>query len=168
MKKVILISWKRTVIMFCFLAALIGGVIFITDEDFENLIHVNQKKVFQPINSYYEPGKPLEGSTEELYQDIFVSLLLWYIDEAVDDYYGTPYTVAPYQVKVLSVERPNGYRTFAFLIKLEVLPYTGPHIVVGIDHITIRVSSGPKIDVEKFEHIKSFDLPPRNQYLPIQ
>lgn len=107
--------------------------------------------------------KPPKRSTEELYQDIFVSLLSPYIDKAVEDYYGKPYTIAPYQTEVLSAERPNGYRTFAFRIQLKVLPYTGPHLYVGEDHITILVVYGPKIKVEKFEHIKSYELPPHYQ-----
>lgn len=168
MKKVVIISWKSTIIMFCVFAVLVGGTIFINAKDCGNLIHVNQKGLSEQLKTYFEPGKPLEGSIEELYQDIFVTLLLPYIDKEVEDYYGTPYAVAPYLVNILSVERPNSYRTFGFIIKLEVLPYTGPHNTVGIDHITIRVRSGPKIDIEKFEHIKSFELPPRIQYLPAQ
>lgn len=156
MKKVVLVSWKRIVIIFCFVVALIVGIVFISGESFDNPIYVNQKLIDELFKTYYEPSKPIEGSSEELYQDIFVTLLLQHIDNAVENYYGTYYTVAPYMVNVLSVERPNGYRTFEFIIELEILPYTGPHNVVGIDHITIKVSSGPKIEVEKFEHIKSY------------
>lgn len=107
--------------------------------------------------------RPPERSTEELYQDIFVTFLSPYIDKAVEDYYGKPYSVAPYLTEVLSVERPNGYRTFAFRIKLKIRPYIGPHISVGEDNITILVEYDPKVKVEKFEHIKSYELPPHYQ-----
>ncbi len=100
---------------------------------------------------------------EELYQDVFMTMLLPYIQEAVSNYYeeNTGYSpnVDPYGPVILSIERPNGYRTFLFIIKLEVAPYLGAHNSIGVDHITIRVSAG-EVKVEKFEHIKSYPVPP--------
>jgi len=108
--------------------------------------------------TFFEPGIPLEGSVEEIYQDIFVTLLSPCIEEAVENYYGQPFSVAPYLVRILSVERPNGYRTFEFIITIEVMPYYGPHNSVGVDRITIRVKSSKAV-VEKFDHIKSYKIP---------
>ena len=122
-------------------------------------IHTNSMRLLD-TQAYFEPGIPPEGSVEEIYQDIFVRLLSPYIEGAVENYYGQPFSVAPYSVRVLSVERPNGYRTFEFLITLEVMPYYGPHNSVGVDRITIRVKSS-KAMVEKFDHIKSYDIPPK-------
>lgn len=68
-----------------------------------------------------------------------------YIEKAGADYYGIPYTVAPYLTKVISIERKNEWRQFRFLIKLEILPYTGPHNTVGFDHITISVQQARKL-----------------------
>lgn len=104
--------------------------------------------------------KPPERSTEELYQDIFVTLLTPHINKAIEDYYGGQYGIAPYLVKVLSAERPNGYRTFTFRIKLKILPYTGPHNAIGEDHITFYIRYGSEVKMEKFEHIESYELPP--------
>ncbi len=99
---------------------------------------------------------------EELYQDVFMTVLLPYSQEAVSKYYekNTGYSpnVDPYGPTVLSIERPDGYRTFLFIIKLEVVPYLGAHNPIGVDHITIRVSSG-EVKVETFEHIKSYPIP---------
>ena len=90
------------------------------------------------------PYKPPEQSKEELYQDIFISLLLPYIQNEVDKYYSKYLTdtpmVAPYTVYVLSAERPSGYRSFVFDIKLQANSYTGPHIGVGLDYITLNSS----------------------------
>ncbi|MBU3156360.1 DUF3888 domain-containing protein [Clostridium estertheticum] len=47
--------------------------------------------------------------------------------------------VDAWAIDILSVERPNGYRTFLFIIKMEVIPYVGPHLSVGVDRITITV-----------------------------
>lgn len=110
----------------------------------------------------YDP--PEEQSNEELYQDVFMSLLLPTIQKEVNQYYAAYLTlsptVAPYQVYVLSAERPNGYRTFVFRLKLRVIPYVGPHISVGIDKITVTVTGSGDVQIEKFEHIKSYTLPP--------
>ncbi|MBU5677926.1 DUF3888 domain-containing protein [Alkaliphilus sp. MSJ-5] len=101
----------------------------------------------------------LQGSKQELYQDIFVTLLLPFIDKAVEEYYGSSYNVAPYDVEVLSIERPNAYRTFAFKIKLKVMPYIGPHLYAGEDHITISLELD-EVRIIEFEHIKGYELPP--------
>jgi hypothetical protein len=113
------------------------------------------------------PYKPTEQSREELYQDIFMSLLLPYIQNEVDKYYSkylidTP-MVAPYTVYVLSADRPNGYRSFVFNLKLRVDSYIGPHIDVGQDYIYLTVEGGGNVKIEKFEHIKSYKLPPNYQ-----
>ncbi len=123
--------------------------------------------IFVSANTLYPPNiphQPPEQSKEELYQDIFISLLLPYIQNEVDKYYlkyltQTP-MVAPYTVYVLNAERPNGYRTFSFRLKLQVDSYIGPHNSVGLDYITVTVEGFGNVKIEKFEHIKSYVLPP--------
>ena len=109
------------------------------------------------------PYIPLEHSREELYQDIYMTLLLPYIQDEVDKYYeeylSTSPIIAPYSVKILEAYRANGYRGFDFRLKIELHPYVGPHLEVGLDYITIRISSTVNVKVEKFEHIKSYKLP---------
>lgn len=92
-----------------------------------------------------------------------------YIQKSVGDYY-TKYltdisTVDPWSIDILSVERPNGYSTFVFVIKIQVIPYIGPHIGVGVDHIIITVDGTGEVEVKNFEHIKSYylELPPNYQ-----
>jgi hypothetical protein len=111
----------------------------------------------------FKPYVPPENSREELYQDIFMTLLLPNIQAEVDKYYKeyltvSP-TVAPYDVYILNAFRVNGYRGFDFRIKIELHPYVGPHIEVGIDYITVRVRALLKVEIEKYEHIKSYELP---------
>lgn len=123
-------------------------------------------------NTVYSPDLPYQPpkqSREELYQDIFISLLLPYIQKEVDKYYSKYLTdtpmVAPYTVYVLSAERQLGYRSFLFNLKLQIDSYTGPHIGVGLDYITITVGGTGDVKIEKFEHIKSFELPPNYQHI---
>jgi len=115
------------------------------------------------INHYKAP----EHSSEELNQDIFMTLLLPTIQNTVDNYYKeylteSP-TIAPYDVTILSIDRVGEYRTFDFLLKLELHPYLGPHLDVGTDYITLRINPVDYVKVEKFEHIKSWELPPHYQ-----
>ncbi|BDR71718.1 Uncharacterised protein [Clostridium tetani] len=97
-------------------------------------------------------------SQEELYQDILYSMLTPYIQKSVDDYYtkflSIKPIVDPMSIDILSVERPNGYRTFYFVIKMKVMPYVGSHNTVGIDHITITVDGIDELKVNDFEHIE--------------
>ncbi len=114
-----------------------------------------------------EPYIPPEKSREELYQDIFITLLLPYIQAEVDKYYEeylfTSPIVAPYDVIILDAERLNEYRGFDLRLKIELHPYIGPHNDVGLDYITIRVSPIVNVKIEKFEHIRSYELPPNYQ-----
>lgn len=109
-------------------------------------------------NPYNSP----KHSREELYQDIFMTLLLPSIQTAVNNYYkeylSVLPTVAPYDITILSVDRVSEYRNFEFLLKLELHPYLGAHNDVGTDYITLRITD--KVKVEKFEHIKSYGVPP--------
>lgn len=163
MKIISTIHLKRLIVP-CFLIVFIVGAILIKGYIGDNTIMTTQPDESSRI--YFEPDKPDEGSLEEMYQDVFMTLLLPYVREAVTNYYeinaGYSPIVDPWQPKVLSIERPEGYRTFSFIIKLKVLPYLGAHNSIGVDHVTISVSSG-KIRIEKFEHIESYPIPPHLQ-----
>lgn len=107
--------------------------------------------------------KSPERSNEELYQDIAISMFLPYIQNEIDKYYSTyltnPPMVAPYTVKMMEAERPNGYRTYFFRLKLQVNSYIGPHISVGLDYLTVTIDGLGNVQIEDFEHIESYVLP---------
>jgi hypothetical protein len=115
------------------------------------------------------PYQPPEQSREELYQDIFISLLLPHIQNKVDQYYSKYLTqtplVYPYDVHVLSAERPNGYRTFLFQVKLQFYSYIGPHNPVGLDSLAVTVGGPGDVTIGGFEHIKSYALPPNYEHI---
>lgn len=121
-----------------------------------------------PFSGYAESiYKPPQKSRKELYQDIFVSLLMPHIGKAVGEYYTkflkvSP-TVYPYDVHVVSAERLGDHRSFVFLVKVQTDAVVGPHIDVGIDRITFEISGDGKAEMKKFEHIKTFELPPHYQ-----
>jgi hypothetical protein len=101
---------------------------------------------------------PPEGSIEELYKDIIVTLLEPYITSEIEKNYGQLLQYDLFNIEFLNIERPN-YRSFSFLIKMQIKPFVGAHNTIGIDNITIKVSPS-ETKVEKFEHTKSFPIPP--------
>lgn len=112
------------------------------------------------ITSYASVSSiPQKNSTEELYQDIFTTLLFENIQDGLESYYKKPVQYALFDIKVLEAIRPDGYRTFGFLLKLQVKPFVGAHMTIGIDNITFEISPSGVI-MKKYEHIKSFELPP--------
>lgn len=121
-----------------------------------------------PFSTYAEEDyyQPPERSKEELVMDLFLSLLLPDIQNAVNHYYAEYLTVNPlvypYQIKILNMERTNHYRGYIFSVTVEVTPVVGPHNPVGMDHLTFTITPG-NVKLEKFQHIKTYELPPNWQ-----
>lgn len=110
---------------------------------------------------------PPPKSTIELYQDIIVSLLMPQIDKQIESYYTKEYRYAPivypYQVTFLEVNRLKGYRSFIFLLSIRTRAVVGPHIDVGLDHMTFEIDGVGHVQLKNFEHIRSYELPPHYQ-----
>lgn len=108
------------------------------------------------------PDIPPAQSIEELYQDLFITLLLPHIEQQIDQYYSKLLTespvVYPYEVDVIFAERVSGYRSFGFIVTLQVMPVVGPHNPVGLDQLIFSISPG-KVYLKKFEHMNSYELP---------
>ena len=118
-----------------------------------------------PIHAFAEaPYIPPEQSREELYQDIFLSLLTPKVDEVIGDFYKkepglTCVTVYPYQTVVEKVERIGGYRSFVFEVTLLVNPVVGAHNPVGEDRLRFEVGGGGDVKLLQHEHLRSIELP---------
>ncbi len=102
---------------------------------------------------------------EQLYYDLFITMLYPYVGKSIDNYYGEYMTYlpgeAPYSYKFIKIERTPKLN-YSFTIVLEVQPYVGPHISVGRDRITFTIDiDGVKL--KKFEHLESYELPPNYQ-----
>ncbi|MFB5089154.1 DUF3888 domain-containing protein [Psychrobacillus sp. PGGUH221] len=119
----------------------------------------------EPAQNYYQPE---EKSKEELMMDLFLSLLSPNIDKAITNYYSDSLLISPmvypYQIKILNMERTNGYRGFIFSVTIEVTPVVGPHIPVGKDQLTFTITPS-RISLTEFKHIETYDLPPHWQYI---
>lgn len=110
--------------------------------------------------NYYEPA---EESQEELLMDMFYSLLLPNVQEAVSHYYSDYFTttplVYPYEMKIVSMERTDVYRSYMFELIVEVTPVVGPHIEVGKDQLTVLISAGNGVSLKEFQHLETYELP---------
>lgn len=84
--------------------------------------------------------KTEEDTQDVLYQDVINSTLIPTIDKALVDYYKNILTETPFYdstlIKIIDIERPNGNRTWYFIINIEIEPFIGPHITVGKDRIS--------------------------------
>lgn len=81
--------------------------------------------------------------------------------KALDNYYDQYLTTSPSYsfdlIEILDMTRPEGYHTFPITIRFQVQPYVGPHDIIGIDQIIMKVGTDEgDVKVEKFEHIKSY------------
>lgn len=118
------------------------------------------------------PKLPDQDSRELMFQDMLMLFLLPHIEKKIDEIYSpllkeAP-TVYPYFVDVTEVKRVNGFRGFDFIVTLDVVPTVGPHISVGEDKLTFRISPGPTVKLESFKHLKDpqkSDFPPNYQDL---
>lgn len=102
---------------------------------------------------------------EEVYYQLFITMLYPYINEAVADYYSEYMTssphAAPYDYRFTSIEKQYGL-TYSYIIQVEVHPYVGPHLTVGKDKMTFKIKLNG-VQLEKFEHLESYELPPHYQ-----
>lgn len=111
-------------------------------------------------------GTDTEQTTDEVYKNLFLTLIYPHVEKAIDDYYDEYMNYlpgeAPYFYKFLSIEKNRPYKIYSYTIVLQVAPYVRPHLSVGVDRITMKIElSG--VTVEKYEHLESHRLPPHYQ-----
>ncbi|MEK0316684.1 DUF3888 domain-containing protein [Cohnella sp. 56] len=119
-------------------------------------------------------GKPpiREDSLELQLQDMLTLLLLPRMTEKLAEAYADllyePPQLYPYFVNVNRIDRVYGFRSYAFVLKLDAYPAIGPHIGVGEDSFTFRLSSMMQPELVRFEHKRGPDkkqVPPNYRYL---
>lgn len=93
------------------------------------------------------------------YEQLLVNTYLLRIREASDEFYQEYYTTSPvviyYSVflKAVKSEKRLSYVTFTSQ------PYLGAHNTVGIDEITFLADYHGNVTLDRFHHLKSYDLP---------
>ncbi len=120
-----------------------------------------------PVNSDKAVDKnSREDSAELQLQDMLVLILLPHMKEKLAEVYSDvisiPPVVYPDSVNVKSIERVAAFRGFDFLITIDAQPVVGPHIPVGEDVLTYRISSAG-VELKNFEHLRG---PDKEDFLP--
>lgn len=112
----------------------------------------------QPSSSQFDN---IMQSSEQVYYNLFITMLHPYVNEAIADYYSeymtTSPNTAPYIYELTSIEKEYGLN-YSYTVEIEVNPYIGPHLTVGRDRITFKIKLG-EVNLEKFEHLESHELP---------
>lgn len=129
-----------------------------------------QPKSISAPRSDSGPKLPDQDSRELMFQDMLMLFLLPHMEKKIAEIYdpllNEAPTIYPYFVNVTEIKRVNGFRGFDFLITLDVTPTVGPHISVGEDELTYRITPGPTVKLESFKHLKDpqkSDFPPNYQ-----
>lgn len=148
MKRIIVITS-----VLCILALIIS--MFLIPNKNTNLLDT------QPIDDQFDSIIPCE----QVYYNLFITMLYPYVEDSIADYYNEYMThlpgEAPYSYKFIRIEKTPGFN-YSYTLELEVQPYVGPHLSVGRDRITFKIDLN-EVEVEKFEHIESHELPPHYQ-----
>lgn len=100
-----------------------------------------------------------EETDDELWRDMYISACMPVILQSVEEYYGIPFSVDPWDISVLKIERTEGYRSFYFRMELEITPYDGPHTAVGKDRLVLESDGTGYIEAVEFSHVESFEMP---------
>lgn len=123
----------------------------------------------EPIGNDSTTPLNREDSRQLQFQDMLTLLLLPRMNEKLAEVYAKYLNTAPqlypYFVDVKRVERLNGFRGYEFLLELDAYPTIGPHIGVGEDTFTFRISPMAKIELVRFEHKRGPDkkhIPPND------
>lgn len=98
----------------------------------------------------------------ELYRELFITLIYPQVEAAIAAYYDNYMTYLPgedpWSYEILNIEK-TPMSNYSYTVQLQVRPYVGPHLSVGLDRITLMLSlSGT--EALKFEHLESYPLPP--------
>lgn len=137
-----------------------------TDNKHKIEVHYVAEEPLSEQTSNADGNKLLEDSRELQLQDMLVTSLLPNLQKKLAEVYADVITVPPVihpdYVNVKSIERVAAFRGFDFLITIDAQPIVGPHIPVGEDVVTYRISP-TGVELKNFEHLKG---PDKNDFLP--
>ncbi len=108
---------------------------------------------------FNENSKERYEISMELYRDLIITSIHPVIHKSLKAYYGRVVDYNLYDVKFLDIVRTKGYRTFDFIVKVQVCPFIGAYHTIGVDNLTISINAGGAW-LRKFNHVKDYELPP--------
>jgi len=96
------------------------------------------------------------GSDSLRYHDMIITLLLPYIRESVQKVYADDVSITPDRVNIIRIERKGAFRTYDFLIRLEVRPIGYEGRSMGRDLITLKLSHDHEIELVDYESARDY------------
>ena len=112
-----------------------------------------------------------EGKSQVLndstrFYDIVMTLLMPELVNSVNSFYSqylsqNPTIMTYFGCHITDIQEK-------YTIAVEVTPFVGAHIPVGKDRITLHFDTSGVIEVKKYEHLESYELPPHKQSLIIK
>lgn len=97
-----------------------------------------------------------EDSDYLRYHDMITTLLIPHVKASIQHAYGDDFIIARNCMNIKSVDRVNGFRTFDFLIRLEVMPCRDDHRIIGLDHITLKLTHDNRVELVEHRHIRDY------------
>ncbi len=101
-------------------------------------------------------------SADELKDELLITLFMNHIESDsstfYDNYFNTRLAYYDYETKILDIKNgniPNRVKVITF----GITPMIGAHNPVGYDEITYTVDVLGNVTLDKFSHLKSFDIP---------
>jgi hypothetical protein len=100
---------------------------------------------------------------ENLYKDLFITAIEPNIQNAINQYYNkylnennldhVAFDIS--SVDILQAKKTNGFDLYAYVVKLRVMPYVGPHNNIGTDILTFKIGNlENNIVLLEYEHNK--------------
>jgi hypothetical protein len=125
----------------------------------------NDNTIDKNLQQFFENNEMPQESETETFKNMVITLIKPYVDNAIADYYSEymvcPPREDPFSYEFLSIVKNSNY---SYTLKLQVQPFVGPHNSVGLDHITLKIDT-EGVTIEKYEHLKSYDLPPNYDWI---
>lgn len=87
---------------------------------------------------------------------MIITLLLPYIRESVQKVYADDVSITPDRVNTIRIERKGAFRTYDFLIRLEVRPIGYEGRSMGRDLITLKLSHDHEIELVDYESARDY------------
>ncbi|SDN92911.1 DUF3888 domain-containing protein [Bacillus sp. OK048] len=94
--------------------------------------------IFTTTTVYADLPTNTKATRENLLEDAVIDLLEKPTYEAIEDYYGTTYTIGAFCQRVIAIKKLQHPGSWLFEVKLEFVTFTGSHKFMDIFTVTIH------------------------------
>ena len=92
----------------------------------------------------------------DIYEEVLIVSLLNTLQQASNSYYEGSYPVLP-TVELDTTELKQIYKHKGkTILEFKIMPFTGPHNTIGIDHLTLSIDNSGNVMVLDYQHSEDF------------